>query len=67
MATFEETGQEYRVAYEQLKHLKAQHKAIREQLDRDYDLTWKRYESAQRSYLELALGEDDAFLSLQED
>lgn len=62
MPDIEAVADEYRLAYEQLKHLKAQQRTIEEQMERDFDLAWKRYEGAQRAYLELALGEDDQFL-----
>jgi hypothetical protein len=64
MARFEDVADEYRIAYQQLKHHEKQAEELVKQMEREGALTWKRYQMARAAFVELALGsgEKDDFL-----
>ena len=66
MPDYEAVADEYRVAYEQLKHCEKQMEQVLDALNRDHGLAFRRYEVAREAYLMLALGEDDGFLKAEE-
>ena len=65
MARIEEVADEYRIAYQQLKHHEKRAEDMVTQLEREGALHWKRYEMARAAFVELALGsgETDDFLA----
>lgn len=57
-----ELADDYRVAYEQLKHVDKRAEKVMAALENDRELALKRYQIARKAFHELALGEDDEFL-----
>ncbi len=62
MSNFDAAAEEYRIAYQQLRHAENEMDRIIEGLERDHALAAKRYEVAREAYVTLALGETDEFL-----
>lgn len=66
MSDVDEVADEYRVAYQQLRHCEKRMDELEASLRRDHELAVRRYELARGAYIARALGEDDEFLKPEE-